>query len=113
MDNRSIIYEICDDNFEELVIKRSYESPVIVDFWAPWCGPCLALSPLLENIVKKLNGSVFLAKINVDRCREIAMQFGIVAIPTVLMFKNGRIVDYFIGLRDRKSIENWIYKHLY
>ncbi len=112
MKKHGLIYEVTDENFNELVIKRSYEVPVIVDFWAFWCAPCLILGPILEKIVKELNGSVVLAKVNVDRCPLLVSQFGIMSIPTVMLFKNGKVVDSFIGALSEGLVRRWLMKHI-
>jgi len=108
-----IIYEVGDKDFNEKVIKRSYEIPVIVDFWAPWCAPCYILSPEIEYVVKSLEGKVLLAKLNVDDNPVTANKYGIMSIPTVALFRNGRVADYFIGAIPREEIFKWIKRNLY
>jgi len=108
-----IIYEVNDKDFNEKVIKRSYEIPVIVDFWAPWCGPCYILSPEIEYVVKTLKGKVLLAKLNVDDNPITANRYGIMSIPTVALFRNGKVADYFIGAIPREEIFRWIKRNLY
>jgi len=78
--------------------------PVLVDFWAPWCGPCKAIAPILEELAKDLAGKLSIAKVNVDEAGEIAAQFGIRAIPTMILFKAGQPVDTFVGLVDKATL---------
>ena len=107
-----IVYNVNDQNFAEKVIERSHIKPVIVDFWAPWCGPCRILSPAIERAVKKFNGEVLLAKLNVDENPITASRFGIMSIPTVIMFRNGKPVDHFIGALPEPYIVEWIRRNL-
>ncbi|MEM0333677.1 MAG: thioredoxin [Candidatus Aenigmatarchaeota archaeon] len=107
-----VVYNVNERNFEDLVIEMSNKIPVIVDFWAEWCYPCKMLSPVIEKVVKKFNGKVILAKVNVDENPNLAMEYNIMSIPTVFMFKNGNIVDYFVGFIPEDQIEKWIEKNL-
>ncbi len=90
------------------VIETSMQVPVMVDFWAPWCGPCKQLSPLLEKLVRNAGGLVRLVKINVDENRELAMQMNVQSIPAVFGFVNGRPVDYFAGALPESQIRSFI-----
>ncbi|HCI55596.1 MAG TPA: thioredoxin [Bacteroidales bacterium] len=87
--------EVSDSNFDEVVLKS--DKPVIVDFWAEWCGPCRAIAPIIEEISKEYNGKVLVAKCNVDNNPQIAVRYGIRNIPTVFFFKNGVIADKQVG----------------
>ena len=106
----SFVIDINQDQFIEEVIEKSKNTPVIVDFWAPWCGPCKQLTPTLENIVNKKKGKVTLAKINVDENQGIASQLNIQSIPTVYGFVNGKPIDAFQGAQPESKIEEMVDK---
>ena len=104
------VIEINQDQFIEEVVEKSKTTPVIVDFWAPWCGPCKQLTPILENLVNKKNSKIILAKVNVDENQGIASQLNIQSIPTVYGFVNGRPIDAFQGAQPESKIEAMINK---
>ena len=104
------IIDINQDQFVDEVIEKSKTTPVLVDFWAPWCGPCKQLTPALEKCVNKKNGKVILAKINIDENQNIAAQLNIQSIPTVYGFVDGRPVDAFQGAQPESKIEAMIDK---
>lgn len=94
--------------FEAEVLRRSLEVPVVVDLWAPWCGPCKTLSPLLERIAREAAGRFVLAKVNVDEVPDVAAAFGARSIPTVVAMVGGRPVDAFVGARPEREIRRWL-----
>jgi putative thioredoxin len=106
----SFIIDINQDQFLEEVVEKSKTTPVIVDFWAPWCGPCKQLTPLLESVVNKKNGKIILAKINVDENQGIASQLNIQSIPTVYGFVDGKPIDAFQGSQPESKIEEIVNK---
>ena len=99
------VMDINEDQFVDEVIEKSKTIPVIVDFWAPWCGPCKQLTPTLEKVVNKKNGKIILAKINVDENQGIASQLNIQSIPTVYGFVDGKPVDAFQGAQPESKVE--------
>lgn len=96
------ILHITKENFEKEVLQ-SKES-VVVDFWASWCGPCKALAPILEEVDAELAGTVKVAKINIDEEEELAAQFRVMSIPTLLLFKNGEVVNKSVGLAPKEEV---------
>ena len=99
-------------DFKNDVITRSQEIPVVVDFWAPWCGPCKFLGPVIEELAKENADSWELVKVNTDENRELSMEYGIQGIPAVKMFDKGNVVAEFTGALSRPQIEEWLQKHL-
>ena len=106
----SFIIDINKDQFLEEVVEKSKTTPVIVDFWAPWCGPCKQLTPVLEKIINKKNGKIILAKVNVDENQGIASQLNIQSIPTVYGFVDGKPIDAFQCAQPESKIEEMVNK---
>ena len=94
---------ITKDNFEEVVLNS--DIPVLVDFWASWCGPCRMLAPIIEEIAKEYDGKAKVGKVNVDEEEALAIKFGIASIPTVLIFRGGEVTDKLVGYRPKEDIE--------
>jgi putative thioredoxin len=103
-----VISDVSEQEFEAKVIERSKQVPVVVDFWAEWCGPCRTLGPALEDAVRKRDGEVELAKLDTDANQGIARQFGIQSIPAVKAFKDGKVVSEFIGAVPPAQIEAFL-----
>lgn len=104
------IIELSDSNFESEVIKS--ETPVLVDFWAPWCGPCRAIAPSVEEISSSYAGKIKVGKLNVDENQQTTMKFGIRSIPTLIVFKGGKAVEQIIGAVPKGEIERAVTKAL-
>ena len=103
-------FEVTDVTFEEEVLKS--ELPVLVDFWAVWCAPCLMIAPMVEELATEREGSLKVVKMDVDNNPDTAMKFGIRSIPTLLIFKNGQIVDQVVGAVPKSMLESKIEKHI-
>jgi thioredoxin 1 len=102
--------ELTDANFDELVIKS--DKPVLVDFWAEWCGPCRMISPLVHELAEEYNGKAVFGKVDVDSNIGVSTKYGIRNIPTILFFKNGEIVDKQVGAVPKKTLADKIQKLL-
>ncbi|HZI95113.1 MAG TPA: thioredoxin [Patescibacteria group bacterium] len=100
-----------DANFETEVVKTD-DGPILVDFWATWCGPCRMVAPILEKLATELKGKARIGKVDVDCNPATAAKFGIRSIPTLLLFKNGKPVDQIIGAQPREAISAMINRHL-
>lgn len=96
------VLEITSNNFEEEVIKS--DKPVLVDFWASWCMPCKMMSKTVEEIANDMGKEVKVCKINIDEEQELAVRFGVMSIPTFLIFKNGKLSDMTVGVQEKENI---------
>jgi thioredoxin 1 len=92
-----------DQNFEQEVLNS--QKPVLVDFWAPWCGPCQMMGPIIEELAEELEGKVVVGKLNVDENPQMAQKYGIMGIPTLLVFKNGQVVEQFVGVQPKEVLK--------
>lgn len=95
---------ITEQNFEEVVLNA--EKPVLIDFWAAWCGPCRAIAPIIEDLANEMEGNAVIGKVDVDHNRNIAVKYGIMNIPTLLIFKDGKVVDKQVGLTSKAVLTN-------
>ncbi|MFN3700678.1 MAG: thioredoxin [Alphaproteobacteria bacterium] len=97
-----------DTEFEQEVLQS--DSPVLVDFWAEWCGPCKALSPLIDEIANDMKGKVKVVKVNIEDAPEAPTKYGVRGVPTLMIFKNGQVVDTRVGGMPKGQLEEWIQK---
>jgi thioredoxin 1 len=97
------ITELDSSNFDSTLSSSS--TPIVVDFWAPWCGPCKAIAPILNELAEELGDAVKICKVNIDNNSEVASKYEIRAIPTILIFKDGQIVDTIVGLIEKEDLK--------
>jgi len=102
--------ELNETNFELEVLKAT--TPVLVDFWAVWCGPCKMIAPIVDELATEYEGKLKIGKVDVDNHQQIAMQYGIRSIPTLLVFKDGKVVEQIVGAAPKKSLVDKLTKHL-
>jgi len=100
-----IVYDVEPGRFEQDVIQASFSRPIVVDFWAEWCAPCRALGPVLERVVQSFGGRARLARVNIERDRDVAVQFGIQSIPAVKVFRHGEVVGQFVGALAEPDVQ--------
>ena len=99
-----------DQNFDAEVLKSA--TPVLVDFWAPWCGPCRAVAPTVDAIASEFTGKLKVVKLNTDESVEVATKYGVVSIPTLMVFKGGQMVERVLGNRPKSDLVNLVSRHL-
>jgi thioredoxin 1 len=106
----AVTAQVTDSNFKEEVLEN--EAPVLVDFWAPWCGPCRMVAPVVEEIAEQYEGKVKVVKLNTDDNPNVASQYGIRSIPTLMIFKGGQRVDMVVGAVPKTTLANTLEKYL-
>ncbi len=102
-------HEITDNEFEQEVIKST--QPVLVDFWAPWCGPCRQIAPMIDEITSENEGSAKVVKINIDDSPKAAQDYGVSSIPTLMVFKDGEVVERFVGGQPKAKLQEALDSH--
>ena len=102
--------ELNSSNFQAEVMQS--DLPVLVDFWAPWCGPCKMMSPIIDEVAKSLEGKIKIAKVNVDQNQDLAQQQNVMSIPTFVVFKGGQVVDQFSGAMTKEALQEKLEKHI-
>jgi len=106
------IADVTEQSFDAAVLTRSRQVPVLVDFWAAWCGPCKMLMPVLQKLADEYGGKFFLAKVNTDVEQALANRYGVKSLPTVKLFKNGQVMDEFLGVQPEKAIRALLDRHI-
>lgn len=101
--------EIMTEEFSSFIQQ---DKPVLVDFWAPWCGPCRMLAPVIEEVSNEYGDSISVGKVDVDKCPDLAQQFRVMSIPTLILFKDGKVVDQQMGYKPKAALEDMIKKAL-
>jgi thioredoxin 1 len=102
--------QVTDDSFEMEILKS--DKPALVDFWATWCGPCRALGPIIEEVAERFKDSVKVTKLNIDENPKVTAQFGVMSIPTLILFKDGKPLERLVGLVPKERLEDFVKKAL-
>jgi thioredoxin len=110
MAETKVVQHVGDSDFEAAVVNAG--KPVLVDFWATWCGPCRMIAPIVEEVAPSFDGRVVIAKLNVDENPETAMKYQVTSIPTLLMFKDGKVVDRAVGVMPKGELQKFIERNL-
>ncbi|MET0048690.1 MAG: thioredoxin domain-containing protein [Sedimenticola sp.] len=105
------IFDVDEDGFEKLVLEASHEKPILVDFWADWCAPCISLAPALERVVNEYEGAILLGKVEVDDNMRLAGHYRLRGFPTVIMYYKGEELGRFSGSHPGHWINEWIHEH--
>ena len=108
--NNNMAIEFTDANFKELVLES--DKPVLVDFWATWCGPCRAIAPVIDELHEELEGKALIGKVNIDENSEVPVTYGVRNIPTLLVFKNGQIVETLVGNQPKSTLVELLESHI-
>ena len=104
------IIKVTDKDFQEIVLKNS--EPILCDFWAEWCGPCKQISPILAELSDEYSNKIKVAKINIDENPEVPSKYGIMSIPTLILFSKGKLVSTQIGLVEKETLKSWLDQNL-
>lgn len=104
------IANLTTDSFKQII--STSPTPVLVDFWAPWCGPCKAIAPILEELAVEMNGKVTIAKVNIDEHDSVAAEFGVRAIPTMILFKGGQVAETLVGMMPKPTLKAKLAAHV-
>ncbi len=106
------IKEVASAEFETEVITESNTHPVVVDFWAPWCGPCRMISPIIEELDNEYDGKMVFTKVNTDENQDIASRYNVMSIPTLILFKGGEVKDTVIGVKSKAALKKMFDEHI-